>query len=770
MKTFFVARQIATIKLFLQFTLSKTKGTLIRSVFLFKKYRTTEARRHRVAQRRYFVILCVFVCLWFNSLAQQATWIWYPGDYEIWLANQMENRRTDRGTFFPVFWKIDSHYPLMDFHKDFELTQPEEVTIYAEGLYNVKLNGKPLEGTPKTISVPAGKHRINVKVFNQENVPAIYVKGNKIVSDSSWLVTFEDKEWIDETGKTSDVSATKWLNARSWNFNSPTQLPSQFKLPVKSQSAASVTKTNTSTLIDFGRETFGFIVLHGIKGKGKINLYYGESKEEALSTNGALTLDRLQMDQTNKKDSTMSLSKAFRYVNVETDPSVAIDSVSMLYEYLPVEEKGNFRCSDDLINKIYDVAKYTFQLNTREFFIDGIKRDRWIWSGDAYQSYLMNYYLYFDSPSVERTLLALRGKDPVTSHINTIMDYSFYWFIGIYDYYLYTGNKAFIVQFYPRMQSMMEYILGRRNKNGLLEGLPGDWIFIDWAAGLSKKGEVSFEQMLFARSLETMAICSEIVNDGEASQRYQKLADELKQKLFSTYWNSAKHAMVHSRVNGVPTNNVTRYANMFGIFFNYFNNQQKQEVKNHVLLNDSIQKITTPYMRFYELEALCAMGEQDYVLKQMKDYWGGMLNLGATSFWEEYDPSKKGAEHYAMYGREFGKSLCHAWGASPIYLLGKYYLGIKPTSAGYATYTIEPSLGGLKWMQGVVPTPAGNVEMYVSTQQIKIKGAAGTGTLNFKSKSNPVCKDAAIVKKGNDEYSVQIQKDKTYTINYTSKN
>ncbi len=77
---------------------------------------------------------------------------------------------------------------------------------------------------------------------------------------------------------------------------------------------------------------------------------------------------------------------------------------------------------------------------------------------------------------------------------------------------------------------------------------------------------------------------------------------------------------------------MTRYANMFAIFFNYFNNEQKQAVKQHVLLNDKIQKITTPYMRFYELEALCAMGEQKYVLNEMKNYWGGMLQAGATSF------------------------------------------------------------------------------------------------------------------------------------------
>src|SRR5690606_31302176 len=113
------------------------------------------------------------------------------------------------------------------------------------------------------------------------------------------------------------------------------------------------------------------------------------------------------------------------------------DSVSMLYEYLPVEDRGTFTSSDPELNKIWDISKYTMELTTREFFIDGIKRDRWIWSGDAYQSYLMNYYLAYDSESVKRTTLALRGKDPVTSHVNTIMDYTFYWFLGIYDYYLY---------------------------------------------------------------------------------------------------------------------------------------------------------------------------------------------------------------------------------------------------------------------------------------------------------------------------------------------
>jgi hypothetical protein len=316
------------------------------------------------------------------------------------------------------------------------------------------------------------------------------------------------------------------------------------------------------------------------------------------------------------------------------------------------------------------------------------------------------------------------------------------------------------------MQTLMEYCLNRRNENGLMQGLPGDWIFIDWAAGLSKKGEVSFEQLLLARSLETMALCAAIANDGTGAAKYQSLSTDLRKKLFEIYWNETKQALVHSRVDGKQTENVTRYANMFSIFFDYFNEEQKQAVKKSVLLNNNIQKITTPYMRFYELEALCALGEQDYVLKEIKDYWGGMLKLGATSFWEEYNPDKKGAEHYAMYGREFGKSLCHAWGASPIYLLGKYYLGIKPTSAGYATYAVLPNLGGLQWMQGKVPTPGGDIELYVTKEQLKIKGAAGEGTITLKSKNPPTGKNINAVLKGTGVYEIRVKPGVDYVIAY----
>jgi alpha-L-rhamnosidase len=693
-----------------------------------------------------------------------ATWIWYPGDFEIALSNDMQNRRTERGTFFPPFWRMDSHYVLVEFHKEFNLSAPEEIEIFAEGKYNVKINGKMLSGYPKKIKLDAGKQKINIKIYNQAHVPTLFVKGKQVYSDHTWLATFEDKEWIDETGKASDASGTTYVKAGKWNFNSSTEKPSEFKLATTPWEAKNIEKKSNQQIIDFGKNTFGFIKLHNLKGKGNIQIYYGESREEALGINTCETFDIFDINYPLAKDSVLELSKAFRYVNIISDAEISFEKVSMLYEYLPTKDRGYFTSSDAELNKIWEVSKYTMELTTREFFIDGIKRDRWIWSGDAYQSYLMNYYLGFDLESVKRTTLALRGKDPSTSHINTIMDYTFYWFLGIYDYYLYSGDKEFIELVYPKMKSLMQFCLDRRNKDGLMEGLSGDWVFIDWADGLSKKGEVSFEQLLLSRSLETMALCADLLKDNDAKEMYNKEATALKSKIFDFYWNENKQVFAHSRIDGKQTENVTRYTNMFAIFFDYLNAKQKDGVKQNVLLNDSIQKIMTPYMRFYELEALCAMGEQDYVMKTMKDYWGGMLKLGATTFWEEYNPAKSGVDHYSMYGREFGKSLCHSWGASPIYLLGKYYLGVKPLTAAYETYVIEPSLGGLKWMQGKVPTPAGEIDLYVSTSQIKVKSPVGTGTLKIKSKTKPNAKGATIKQVAKNTYEMQIAKGKEYIV------
>ena len=95
--------------------------------------------------------------------------------------------------------------------------------------------------------------------------------------------------------------------------------------------------------------------------------------------------------------------------------------ITAFYQYVDFPKRASFKCNDEKLNKIWEVAEHTFRLCSGIFFLDGVKRDKWIWSGDAYQSFFVNQYLLADPDIDQRTLLALRGNDPMTRHINTIM-------------------------------------------------------------------------------------------------------------------------------------------------------------------------------------------------------------------------------------------------------------------------------------------------------------------------------------------------------------
>ena len=684
---------------------------------------------------------------------KQATWIWYPGDFEVWLGNICNNRRTERGALFPPFWKQDSHWPTVVFSKNVDMNADETATIRTEGSYSVFVDGQLLHPPHQNI-FPKGRHTVSIKVWNQVSPPALYLAAANLKSDDTWQATFEDKIWIDENGEAHGAGV--YVPVGSWDFNSPDRPPSRFRLERKEQRPVSKTDCDAAgkpfggTLYDFGREVFGSLKLIGLN-DGNTYIYYGESSEEALDKEHCETLDFIYSDDADRWSPTAPRvchldSKAFRFVYIETSSGAVYDDVAADLEYAPFDAatSGSFRCSDELLNRIWDVSADTLDLTTREFFVDGIKRDRWTWSGDAIQSYLMNYYLRFDSACVRRTIRQLRGKDPVTSHVNTILDYTFYWFKSIMDYYLYTGDTAFVREVYPRMKSLMAFCLARTNGNGLAEGQRGDWIFVDWVDfPMHKRGTLCFEQILFWKALQTMARCASLLRDSPVdssfttdacnyasdAKKYDEMAENVRMQTRRLFWSDDAHALMHAVEDGAMNAQVTRFPNMFAIIYDFATPAECDDILHHVLLNKTVPPITTPYMRFYELEALCQMECYEQVLQEMRAYWGGMLNEGATTFWEKYNPEETGSQHLAMYGRPYGKSLCHAWGASPLYLLGRYFLGVSPTRPGYEEYEVRPVLGGLEWMEGDVPTPYGRIHVKADGRRISVRSDGGQGRL-----------------------------------------
>ena len=620
-------------------------------------------------------------------MQKKGKWIWCLGDFELHHHMKLSLSRRERGGVVPTFWKVFDCHRMVRFEKTVTLEQPETINITMDGLGHLVLDRqrRAIEGP---ITLEAGTHKIAIVVGNSSGIPAVLVEGKTVFSDESWIAdAFEgEKQPVGSMDLPQDMP------------------PTSFELPCTKVEFTSESVTENGYVYDFGRETY-IKFAFSIPSPGcKVRVVFGESLEEAMDEQRAV----IREDVTDAEGETILPATACRYVRVISD--IRPENVYGLYEYLPLETKSSFNSSDPLINEIYEISDYTLRLNSRLFYLDGIKRDVWVWGGDAYQSFFLNYYSHFDQDIIKRTLLALRGGDPIVSHVNTIIDYSLYWLSSLSDYSLYTADYKFIGHIYTKAVQLLDFCMTRENKEGLLEGRKRDWTFIDWA-DMEKHGALCIIQMLYCKALESMAKCAGITGNSDDSTKYRKKADIIRSKFKDIYWSNEKGAFITTYSDGKKSDQVRRHANLFAIIYGFADSEMTDQIVKNVILNDNVPAITTPYFKFYELEALCRVGLIDKVTDVIRSYWGGMLSEGATSFWEEYDPNMTGAEHYAMYGDPFDKSLCHAWGASPIYLLGRYYLGVSPTKDGYEEFEVSPNSGGLGKISGTIPTRNGTIDV-----------------------------------------------------------
>lgn len=661
-----------------------------------------------------------------------AKWIWFPGSFELYHSMLLHNRRTiarrykdaksplmgeTRSMYYQPMWEVSGPEHNVVLQKEATIDKEETIEMLSNTEYSlINVDGVSYPRNVK-IKLSKGQHKVVVSGFNAEAFPAFYIKGNVFASDRSYTV-------LNRMRRGQNAGESELYT----DENDKVEI---FKFKYKPVRPVSVRKVNRGTLYDFGREQFAKLTLKSSTIK-KATLFLGESEEEALDTDYTQIVLNAEM----QKGAYTSNAVAFRYVFI---PTTKAHTLSAKLEYLPIVNRGGFKGANDFVNKLWDICAYTMLLNSREGFFDGIKRDRWIWSGDAYQSYLVNYYLGFDKEIVKRTIRSLRGGDPIIHHMNTITDYTFFWLISIWEYYFYTGDKDFIHDIYPDMKDVLAFVEGRLSRDGMFETRPGDWVFIDWST-FDSDGPLCAEQILLARAYECMSNCAKLNNEPKEAARCKKRCDAIKKKVNTLYWSDKKGAFVDSYTSGKE--NVTRHANILALLFGYTTKEREQSIIKNVIYNKKITPITTPYFEFFELDAMCKIGDFKYMTDMLDSYWGGMLRLGATTIWEEFDPRKKGIEHYEMYGGKYEKSLCHAWGASPIYLLGKYALGIKPTAPGYEAYEVRPNkMAFLGNFEGKVPCPAGEIFVRVTPDGVTVKSPIDGGTLILPSGSYKIEKN-----------------------------
>lgn len=586
----------------------------------------------------------------------------------LYHALQQNFSRVERGYGWPAFWKSEGFRNRVAFRRDYILEQPASFTVHSKavGFVLVARDGQEQKYSfGQRITCPEGPVWISIHAGRIDAFPCIYVEGDTVCSDDGWLA--------------EDYAAPAVPAGHSRYYTRPCQDPAEWEYSEKLYLPVRTERVQGGTLYEFETELTAVLWVQcpAEQPMEALTVCCGESREEALDPQHCYY--SWHPDAHTGKCPRCAVRFAFI-----PGPKVKLAAI---HQYVDFPVRARFQCDDELLNRIWAVAEHTFRLCSGIFFVDGIKRDKWIWGGDAYQSLFVNRYLLADPDVDQRTLLALRGNDPMSTHINTIVDYSLLWILSVKEHYETYGDLAFLRQVWPKMQSLMQFCEQNLDEHGFLVGREQDWTFIDWA-DLDKAGPVAAIQMLLAACWEDMQALAEVLKTDSVA--YQKRLTALKENIDRFYWDAEKGAYIDSFTSG--KRHVTRQTNIFAVLFDVASLEKRDRILRNVISNDEVPPITTPYFNFVQLDMLAGAGQLDTVLQKIRDYWGGMLERGAVTFWEEFDPNITSAAQYDMYGDTFGKSLCHAWAASPIYLLAQHFIGLTLTEPDGDHFVLAPQL------------------------------------------------------------------------------
>ncbi|ANF32625.1 hypothetical protein A0130_13960 [Leifsonia xyli] len=443
----------------------------------------------------------------------------------------------------------------------------------------------------------------------------------------------------------------------------------------------------------------------------------GESREEALADP---ELAETRHDVVRRPDGlwTTVHRLGFRYLRVEGDGPLG--SVSVEAAQRPVRRRGSFACSDERLTRIWEVSADTLHACMQGLMLDGVKRDRMPWIGDQALNVLANAYAFGDGEIVADSLTAL-GR-PTSGYVNGIADYSLWWLIATGFYARSFDASAYLAAEADHVHDFVERLAGLAGADGFLRPAPtGDdfqrLVFIDWGVHIDTGRDSTALQVLWYWALSSAASVLRTVGD-PAGWRWDALAATVLASLRRTAWDAEAGAWREYADGNSP---VSSYPNFLAVLAGI---DDGLTAGGRELLLGTPQA-GTPFMTGFLLRALIALGEEDAAVERIRALWGGMIDAGARSFWEEFADDRPGLSPYEMYGRPFGKSLCHAWSSSPAALLPEAVLGIRPLADGWTRFSVAPHLGDLEWAEARIPAPQGDIVVRADARGVSVEAPPG---------------------------------------------
>lgn len=417
-------------------------------------------------------------------------------------------------------------------------------------------------------------------------------------------------------------------------------------------------------ILDFGKEMRGGIRVLTVNVKGgvtsKVRIRFGESLTECCAELGEknATNDHSPRDICYDLPFASDVSigdTGYRFVRIDFPKgySLGIKNIVGTNNILRLPLKNAYKGNDKIIAKIFNTAKRTLDLCAYgEYIWDGIKRDRLVWSGDLYPEIIALTYLYGGVKQIENTLdfESTRAKYK-GEWISMLTTYSMWWVACVAEYYFNTGAKDFIFKQLPYVKEIIKQFNGLISENGEMN-YPN--CFVDWAT------VGSADEELGARFISIFAV-KKVIKMFNTLEEDVATAEVLLQKLLNSEFTVKEKKQV--------------------IALKYFALGKISKNEYAKLIEGGAKGFST-FMSYFVLTAI-ASEDRKLSIELMKEYYGGMIDKGATTFWEDFDidwvegsgridcfPRKNEKDIHGDYGRHcyegFRHSLCHAWSSGII--------------------------------------------------------------------------------------------------------
>jgi alpha-L-rhamnosidase len=489
---------------------------------------------------------------------------------------------------------------------------------------------------------------------------------------------------------------------------------------------ASVPGSYPQLTYDYGREVVGYpeLVIEAPEG-GVAHLFYGEGLEMELTDTFVLKKGENRLSSFGRR--------AFRYVKLAiqaTPVPIKVSSLQLRFVHYPFLESGSFVCSDDKLNAIWEVGKYTTLVNSQDHFEDCPHREAALWVADAVVMARVVYQTFGDLELVRKCLLqvariqnedgSLPGTGPEHNPF-VLPDFCAHWLFGVQDYVEYSGDEQFLVELWPSILKLVDWFERQEDDDGLFAKADraGWWCFIDWSDDIERKDKVTAISCYYYKLLKTVSELAVRMSEPEKAKSLESKAITLRETIRRKLRIQGNSLFADCLTESGLSEKATAQTNFVAVWCGIMEKAEAEQFIKSYYLTGKLPPIKGAFFLHIVLETLFSYSFKEEAVNEIRRFWGDMLDRGATTWWETFDPTLPFCTipspylgHTPTYMQAaIPVSLSHGWGASPTYLLTRELLGVDASKLNGGFVELRPLVaGGIAWVKGRIPTPYGVIE------------------------------------------------------------